>query len=100
MKRLGANVQVALNTPNNVTNYVYLYNSMTTNYELVQTIAGTGAMTTVTTSLDVTATSPYISNNTVQVLVRALKPLRFGTTPFTLSLDQVVVTERDARTSG
>lgn len=94
--RRSAAVNLALSLPAKATGYLYLLNASTGAYDLVSTIAGTGAMTTTNVALDVSANT-YISGNTVTALVRSLIPSRLGSLPFTMSVDQLTVTERVAR---
>lgn len=96
--RRSATLQVALRSPKLTTGYVYLLNKNTNQYDLMQTVNGTGTMTTVAVSLDVSSKGTYIATDgTVGVLVRALKPSRLGSTPFTLDVDQAMVNERVPR---
>ena len=100
-KRRTVSLSVTLSSPAPTTEYVYLYNYTKTNsdssknYDLVQTVTGTGSMSTVSlTGIDM---SQYVSNSTVRVLVRGLKPTRLGNSVFRVSVDRAVATEQVAR---
>ncbi len=92
-----ASVKVVMTAPKLTTGTIYLLNKNTNQYDLISTVANTGSMTTTTIPLDVTAAGLYISANKVTMLVRGLKPSRLGNSPFTLTIDQAVVTEKVAR---
>ena len=103
-QRRAASVRTVLSIPTRTTGYVYLLNNNTGRYDLVQTITGTGPENATNASLklvdvtfDATSTSPYVSGNSVTMLVRAIKPSRFGSSSFRLTLDQAGVVERVAR---
>ncbi len=96
--RRSASVSVAFNSPSLTTGYIYLLNKGTNAYDLVSTQTGTGSMKTVTVGLDVSSTGKYIqTDGSVQVLVRAMKPTRLGSTSFRLTVDQAVVVEKVPR---
>ena len=95
--RRSAAARVALSIPGRTTGYVYLLNKASGRYDLQKTVTGTGTMTTVDVPFDASATSPYVNGTQVTILVRALKPARFGSAPFRLRVDQVGIAERVAR---
>lgn len=106
--RRAATLNVAMQVPAKATGYVYLLRagldaSNPANYDLVSTIAGTGAMTSTNVTLDVssnayiTGASSTGTGGTVTAILRSIVPTRLGSAPFQMSLDQVSVTERVAR---
>lgn len=98
--RRSADVTVAMASPSLTTGYVYLLNKNTHQYDLLKTVTGNGATNSVTIQLDVTSSGLYIDGtSTVTMLIRALKPTRLGNTPFHLTIDQAIATERVARGS-
>ena len=102
--RRGASVRVVMSIPTRTTGYVYLLNNNTGGYDLVKTITGTGPENATNASLkpvdvtfDASPTSPYVVGDSVTMLVRAIKPSRFGNSPFRMTLDQAGIVERVAR---
>ena len=94
-KRRSAGLSLTFSSPNLTTGFVYLYNYTTGNYDVVKTVTGSGATKTVSvTSVDL---SKYVQNDSMRVLIRAMKPSRLGSTAFRLAVDRVVVTERVGR---
>ncbi len=91
-----ATASVTMMTPTNVTGTIYLFNSSTSQYDLVATVAGTGGMTTTSIPLDL-STGTYTAGNTVKMLVRGLKPTRLGSSTFTLAVDSAIVMEKVSR---
>jgi subtilase family serine protease len=96
--RRSASLSVAINSPSLTTGYVYVFNNTTNVFDLVKTVTGRGTTQAVTVPFDATSTSPYVAEDgSVQVLIRAMRPSRLGSSPFRLDIDQATITEKIAR---
>jgi hypothetical protein len=94
-KRRGLDLKVTFSSPSLTTGYVYLRNVQTGNYDVFKTVTGSGAMKSVTLSrVDI---AKYVNGSSVDIMVRAIKPTRLGSTAFRLSIDQTIAIERLSR---
>lgn len=96
----GASIQVVSELPYGTAQQIYLYNWTKDNktngknmsaYDYIGAKQGSSSFTTVSLPLSDKYVEPGTQN--VQVLLRAVKPYRLGTTPFTLAVDQAVLQE-------
>jgi len=99
--RRSASLRVTMTSPRLTTGYVYLYNFATGAFDQAQSnvivVTGSGSAQTVTKPIDLSANYIDPATQTVRLLVRAIKPARLGSAPFTLTVDEATVIERVPR---
>jgi hypothetical protein len=82
---------VVTNAPSTVTQFIYLLNVQTGNWDLVSTKPMTGSDYAVT--IDVNTANYVSTSNQVSMIARGVMPTRFGSTAFRLNLDEASLAE-------